>query len=273
MSYRYLLRQTLIYMAALALALWVLVPILLIGISAFTPRQELYLWPRSIIPSHFSLETMRFFLGAHGVVRSLSNSVQVALLTLAFTLAVGAPAGYAVARFLFRGREAFRLGILITRMFPTALLAVPLAVTFIRWGLYDTLVGVALIHTAMALPFAVIITTGIFMGVPKELEEAAMTLGCSRLGAFVRVALPLALPGLAAAAMFTFVISWNEVFAAAILTVRNRTLPAHIITTIQASPLDFRFAGGFFMILPALLFMFLIRRYLFHMWGGATAER
>jgi len=273
MSYPYLLRRTLLYMAALAFALWVIIPVILIGISAFTPRQELYLWPRSIIPSHFSLETMRFFLGAHGVVRSLLNSVQVALLTLAFTLAVGAPAGYAVARFLFRGREAFRLGILITRMFPTALLAVPLATTFIRWGLYDTLVGVALIHTAMALPFAVIITTGIFMGVPKDLEEAAMTLGCSRLGAFVRVALPLALPGLAAAAMFTFVISWNEVFAAAILTVHNRTLPAHIITTIQASPLDFRFAGGFFMILPALLFMFLIRRYLFHMWGGATAER
>jgi len=273
MSYRYLLRRTLLYMAAITFSLWVLIPVFLIAFSAFTPRQELYQWPRAVFPSHFSLETMRFFLGAYGVVRSLFNSVQVALLTLAFTLLVGAPAGYAVARFHFRGKGTFRLGILITRMFPTALLAVPLAVIFIRWGLYDTLLGVALIHTAMALPFAVIITTGIFMGVPKELEEAAMTLGCSRLGAFVRVALPLALPGLAAAAMFTFVISWNEVFAAAILTVRNRTLPAHIITTIQASPLDFRFAGGFFMILPALLFMFLIRRYLFHMWGGAIAER
>ena len=163
MSYPYLLRRTLLYMAVMAFALWVIVPVILIGVSAFTPRHELYQWPRSVIPSHFSLETMRFFLGAHGVVRSLFNSVQVAVLTLAFTLAVGAPAGYAVARFFFRGREAFRLGILITRMFPTALLAVPLAVTFIRWGLYDTLVGVALIHTAMALPFAVIITTGIFM--------------------------------------------------------------------------------------------------------------
>ncbi len=273
MSYPRLLRRTLLYMGVTAFALWVLVPIFFIGISSFTPRNEIYAWPKPIIPSHFSLETMEFFLGSYGVLNSLLNSVWVALLTLAFTLAVGAPAGYAVARFFFRGREAFRLGILITRMFPTALLAVPLAVTFIRWGLYDTLVGVALIHTAMALPFAVIITTGIFMGVPKDLEEAAMTLGCSRFGAFARVALPLALPGLAAAAMFTFVISWNEVFAATILTVNNRTLPAHILTTIQASPLYFRFAGGFFMILPALFFMFLIRRYLFHMWGGATAER
>ncbi len=273
MSFPYLLRRTLLYMAVFSFAIWVLIPIVLIGISAFTPKNEVYAWPRPIIPSHFSLETMSFFLHSYGVVRSLLNSVWVALLTLAFTLAIGAPAGYAVARFRFRGREGFRLGILITRMFPTALLAVPLAVMYLKWGLYDTLIGVALIHTAMALPFAVIITTGIFMGVPKDLEEAAMTLGCSRFGAFARVALPLALPGLAAAAMFTFVISWNEVFAASILTVHHRTLPAHILTKIQASPLYFRFAGGFFMILPALFFMFFIRRYLFHMWGGATAER
>ncbi|HID09442.1 TPA: carbohydrate ABC transporter permease, partial [Candidatus Micrarchaeota archaeon] len=198
MSFPWVLRRTLLYMVALTFALWVLIPIFFIGISAFTPRNEIYKWPKTLIPSRFSLETMDFFLNSYGVLRSLQNSVWVALLTLAFTLAVGVPAGYAVARFRFRGRDGFRMGILITRMFPTALLAVPLAVTFIRWRLYDTLIGVALIHTAMSLPFAVIITTGIFMGVPKDLEEAAMTLGCSRLGAFIRVALPLALPGLAA---------------------------------------------------------------------------
>jgi multiple sugar transport system permease protein len=93
------------------------------------------------------------------------------------------------------------------------------------------------------------------------------------MGAFARVALPLALPGLAAAGMFTFVISWNEVFAATILTVQNRTLPAQILGTLRASPLSFRFAGGFFMVLPTIIFMFLMRRYLFQMWGGATSER
>lgn len=273
MSFRRVRRQTLIYLAATAIALWVVVPIVFIALAAFTPRAELLAWPRTIIPSRFSLDTMRFFLGATGVLPSLLNSVWVALMTVAFTLAVGAPAGYAVARFFFRGREAFRMGILMTRMFPIPLLAIPLTVSFIRWGLYDTLVGVAFIHTALALPFAVIITAGIFVGVSRELEEAAMTLGCSRLGAFVRVALPLALPGLAAAAMFTFVVSWNEVFAAVILTLHNRTLPAQILAGIRGAPLDFRFAGGFFMAVPALLFMFFIRRYLFQMWGGAVAER
>lgn len=273
MNFRRLRRQTLIYMAALVITLWVLVPILFIGLASFTPKQEIYAWPKPIIPSHFSVETMKYFLNSYGVLSSLLNSVLVAILTLGITLLVGAPAGYAVARFLFRGREVYRMGILMTRMFPTSLLAIPLAVTFIKWGLYDTLVGVALVHAAIAMPFAVLIITGIFVSVPKDLEEAAMTMGCSRMGAFARVALPLALPGLTAAAMFTFVISWNEVFAATILTVQHRTLPAQILSTLRTSPLYFRFAGGFFMALPTLVFMFLIRRYLFQMWGGATAER
>jgi multiple sugar transport system permease protein len=260
-------------MAVVLIALWVLIPLVLIGLAAFTPRADLHRWPRSPLPSAFSTATMAFFLRSFGTLASLGNSVLVALFTLGMTLAVGAPAGYAVARYVFRGREAFRMGILMTRMFPTSLLAIPLIVTFIRWDLYDTLIGVAFMHTAIALPFAVIITSGIFSGVPKELEEAAMTLGCSRLGAFARVALPLALPGLAAAAMFTFVISWNEVFAAAILTVHNRTLPAQVLTALGVAPLDFQFAGGFFMIIPAVIFMALARRYLFQMWGGAIAER
>ena len=103
----------------------------------------------------------------------------------------------------------------------------------------------------------------------RRAQEAAMTLGSSRVQAFTRVALPMALPGLAAAAIFTFVLSWNEVFAATILTLSHRTLPALIIDSVlgAGAPLHFRFAGGFFMIVPALVIIFLIRRYLLTLWG------
>lgn len=273
MSPRYISGRFLLYLGVAIVALWVLAPIILVTFAAFTPRQEIYQWPRSVIPSQFSLESIRFFLSAYGVLPSLWNSILVALLALGITLAVGAPAGYAVARYAFRGRDAFRLGILVTRMFPTALLSIPLITTFTNWGLYDTLIGVAFIHAAMGIPFAVLITTGIFASVSRELEEAAMTLGCSRLGAFMRVALPLALPGLAAAGMFTFIVSWNEVFAASVLTVHNRTLPATVLAGLGTSPLYYRFAGGFIMIIPAMIFMFFARRYLLQMWGGAAAEK
>jgi multiple sugar transport system permease protein len=273
MSFGYLRGKILLYAAMIVISLWVLTPLILIALASFTPRQEIYQWPKPFLPSKFSMDTMSFFLNSYGVLPSTLNSVWVALLTIGFTLAIGAPAGYAIARFRFRGREAFRLGILVTKMFPIPLLAIPLIMMFIKWGLYDSLLGVAFIHTAMALPFAILITTSIFVGVPKDLEESAMTLGCSRLGAFLRVILPLALPGLAAAAMFTFVVSWNEVFAATILTLRNRTLPAQVLTSLEVSPIYFKFAGGLFMVVPAMIFMFLIRRYLLQMWGGATAGR
>ena len=155
---------------------------------------------------------------------------------MVFSIGLGVPAGYALARFSFRGADAFRLMILLTRAFPLAILALPLTVIFIRLGLYDTPLGVGLVHTALALPFAALVTASLFSGIPRELEEAAWVFGCSRLKAFRRVVLPLALPGIAAAAIFAFVISWNEVFAASVLTVRHRTLTAYLLTRAAESP-------------------------------------
>jgi multiple sugar transport system permease protein len=260
--------RTLIYGSAILLALWVIVPFYLIFLSAFSRPNDVFVYPKPLLPTDLSTETMQVFLQSTGVTASVLNSISVALITIVLSLVLGAPAGYALARFTFRGRQGFQLVVLATKMFPVAILSIPLAVAFLRLGLYDNVVGVSLVHTAMALPFVVLVTAGVFAGVSNELEEAAMTLGCSRVTAFLRIALPLALPGLAAAAIFTFVISWNEVFAASILTLRQRTLPALVLFALQQSPLYFKFAGGFFMVLPAVVFIFFMRRYLLNLWGG-----
>ena len=120
----------------------------------------------------------------------------------------------------------------------------------------------------MALPFVILIVGAVFVASSNDLEEAAETLGSSRWGAFLRVALPPAMPGLAAAAIFAFVISWNEVFAASILTVRTRTLPAQILASLSTSPLALKLVAGFFMVLPAVVFIILIRRYVRAVWGS-----
>jgi multiple sugar transport system permease protein len=256
-----------LYAGAIVVTLFILLPIYLIATAAFSPRTVLNGFPKPIVPSVLSAETMQAFLGTRGVGSSVINSIIVGAITLVLSTLLGAPAGYALARFGFRGRDAFQLVILMTRAFPIAILAVPLTVTFIQWGLYDTVWAVALVHTALALPTTVLITASIFVSVPHDLEEAALTMGCTPLGAFARVALPLALPGIAAASIFTFVLSWNEVFASVILTVTNRTLPAQVLSALNDSPLPYRFAGGFALIVPALIFIFFIRRYLFNMWG------
>ncbi len=268
LSRRYIFNRVLLYAVAILLALWTLAPLYLIALASFSTKAAVFQWPKLFLPTAFSTETMAFFVSSTGVLDSVKNSIIVALVTVAASLILGAPGGYALARFRFRGRDAIQLGFLVSKMFPTAILSVPLAVAFLQMDLYDTIWGVALMHTAMALPFVIIVTAGIFVGVPRDLEEAAQTLGCNRLQAFLRVVMPLTIPGLAAAAIFTFVLSWNEVFAATILTLRHRTLPAQVLSGLSDSPLYYRYAGGFFMIVPAVIFIFAIRRYLLNMWGN-----
>jgi multiple sugar transport system permease protein len=251
------------------LCVWVLLPIWLLLVNALSAPDEVTGFPKRLWPS-FDLASISFFVNFQGVTAALWNSIRVATLTMVLAIGLGAPAGYALSRFDFPGKEAFRFLVIMTRAFPLPLLALPLAVMFIRTGLDDTAIGLALVHTTLALPFAVLITFSLFSGIPVELEEAAWTLGCTRIQAFRKVVLPLALPGIAASAVFAFVISWNEVFAAAVLTIQNRTLTAFLLQSLNVSPLPLKFAGGAALVLPALVFIFAVRRYLFAMWGIAN---
>ena len=264
------LRAFVLISGVIALCAWILVPIYFIALGAFGGRMGVFRWPKSILPTDSSLAAMQTFLAIEGVWNAALNSVIAAAICMALSILLGAPAGYALARYSFRGQNAYRLLIVLTRAFPLAILALPLTVSFIRIGLYDTPLGVALIHTALALPFAALVSSSLFMGIPRELEEAAWVFGCTRLQAFMKVVLPLALPGMAATAIFAFVISWNEVFAASVLTVRERTLTAYLLTVLRESPLHFRFAGGFILIVPSVVFIFAVRKYLFAMWGIAN---
>jgi multiple sugar transport system permease protein len=251
------------------LCVWVLLPIYLLLVNALSSPEQVTGFPKRMIPS-FDFGSLSFFVNFAGVARALWNSVLVASLTMILSIGIGAPAGYALSRFDFPGKEAFRFLVLMTRAFPLPLLALPLAVMFIRTGLDDTAIGLAIVHTTLALPFAVLITFSLFSGIPVELEEAAWTLGCTRAQAFRKVILPLALPGIAASAVFAFTISWNEVFAAAVLTIENRTLTAFLLQSINVSPPYLKFAGGAALVVPALIFIFAVRKYLFAMWGIAN---
>ena len=251
------------------LCAWVIVPLYFLLINTLSSPDTVNSFPKPFIPE-FDMGSMSFFAGYGGMLTALKNSIVVAVMTMVLSISIGAPAGYALSRFDFRGKELFRLLILLTRAFPLPLLALPLAVLFIRTGLDDTAFGLALVHTTLAIPFAVLITYSLFSGIPVELEEAAWTLGCTRITAFTKVVLPLILPGITASAIFAFVISWNEVFAAAVLTIENRTLTAFLLVKLSEAPLHLKFAGGFILVVPALIFIFAVRKYLFAMWGIAN---
>ncbi len=259
------------YVSAVVIALWILVPIFFVFSMAFTTEDTVRSYPKNFLPFvPFSTETMSFFLSSEGVLRGLANSVIVAVITLVLSTVIAVPAGYAVARYLFPGRDLFRLAVLAVRAFPIVVLSIPLAVLFLRAGLFDSVFSLALMHTALALPTTILVVSSVFASVPYELEEAGQVFGATPLQSFRYIVAPMVLPGIAASGLFTFVLSWNEVFAASVLTLENRTLPALVLTSLSNSSDAFQFAGGFFLMVPSIIFMFFIRKYLFNMWGQVS---
>jgi multiple sugar transport system permease protein len=254
--------------ACIAVSLFMLIPIYLISLAALSTRDSLNKFPLSLLPTDLSVETLNAFLGSTGIFGALGNSLIVGLGTLLLAALIGVPAGYALARYSFRGKDPYQLFLLFTRALPIVVLSVPLARLFLTVDIYDTTYAVILLHTALALPTTILISASVFLSVPVDVEEAARLFGCSPLGAFGRVVLPMALPGLAAASIFTFVMSWNEVLGASILTLDHRTLPAQVLSSLSDSPLAYRFAGGFALVIPSIIFIALMRRYLTNMWGS-----
>jgi multiple sugar transport system permease protein len=262
------MKRALLQVACVAISLFMAIPLYLIALAAFSSRQSLNRFPLPLLPTDLSTETLSRFLDSTGVIAGALNSLMVGVGTVVLALLIGVPAGYAIARYAFRGREPYQLFLLLTRALPIVVLSVPLARIFLSTGLYDTTYAVTMLHAALALPTTVLITSAVFVAVPPEQEEAAQIFGAPPLTAFVRVVMPQALPGIAAAAVFTFVMSWNEVLGATILTLNQRTLPAQVLTTLSDSPLAYRFAGGFALVLPALVFIAVMRKYLLNMWGA-----
>ena len=141
------IKRALFIAGVVVLCAWTIVPIYLVALGALGGEQVVYAWPKPFWPLSWSVRNLSAFLAIQGIWPALLRSVEVAALCMAFSIALGTPAGYALARFAFAGSNVYRLSVLLTRAFPVGILALPLAVSYVRLGLYDTALGVALIHT------------------------------------------------------------------------------------------------------------------------------
>ena len=212
----------------------------------------------------------RFFTLYSGASQSVINSLTTALMTVLLSLSVGGMAGYAFARYIFKGKNLLKLSVLFVRMFPPVAVALPMVIILGKIGLYDRPVGLSLIYSVNQVSLSIWITASVFMGIPESLEEAAQVFGTGRIGAFFRVTLPLAVPGLAACAMYSFIYSWNEVINALILTQFNPTFPVVVYRSLLGANAQVHLiaAGSVAQALPAIIFTLFIRRYILQMWGG-----
>ena len=207
-----------------------------------------------------------FFTRSFG--RYLMTSVIVAGLSTLCAVTLGTLAAYGLARFKLRAKldQRLSLWILSTRMFPPIVTAVPLFLMMRDVRLLNTITSLVIVYTALNLPFVVWMMRGFFRELPRELEEAAMVDGDSRLGALVRVILPLVTPGLAATAVFCLIVSWNEFLLALVLTQTDAamTLPVGIAGRVTQYEIKWGVmsAAGVVAMIPILAFAMAVQRYL-----------
>lgn len=215
-----------------------------------------------------------FFNVTQDAVSAIWRSIFVAFLTISISLIVGTGAGYAFARYKFRGDTALKVGTLFARMYPGVSVAIPMVIILGQIGLYDNPWGLSLVYAVGQISLTVWITASIFIGIPPELEEAAQVFGTSRIGAFFHITLPLAVPGFAACAMYAFIASWNETIQAMVLTQFNPTFPVVVYQSLVGAKgmINLTAAGGVVMTLPAILFTFFIRKYMLRMWSGVSLQ-
>jgi multiple sugar transport system permease protein len=235
-------------------------------IVSYPPRW----WPDPVTLSHYASVLTQSTMPRHYL-----NSVILAASTIALVLLIGAHAGYAAARFHFRGKNAVLFVLLATVMVPGVVTLIPLYLIAVRLGLHDTFIGLVLVFSAWQTPTVVWLLRAFFENIPRELDEVALIDGCSRLGAFYRIVLPLAQPGLAAAAILVFVWVWNEFIIALNLTATHSRRPLTVglyffvgETGIQWGSMA---AAATLALLPAIaLFAILQRRFIEGLTAGAT---
>jgi multiple sugar transport system permease protein len=202
--------------------------------TSLKPLEDTYVVPPAWWPATPTLEAYSNIWRIQSFGRYFLNSCLVSGLATIASLILATLAGYGFSRFQFRGARALMGFTLTTQMFPGVLLVIPYFALSSKAGLFDTYAVLILAYTSFALPFCVWMLKGFFDSVPREVDEAALIDGASRLGTFFRVILPLAVPGVIATSVFSFLVAWNEfLFAVALTSSPNMQLvTAGIVSNI-----------------------------------------
>jgi multiple sugar transport system permease protein len=250
------------YCVLLILAFLCIAPILIIFATSLRQQVQIFSEPLNFFFAP-TLENYRAVLEEDKFDRYLSNSLFVGVISTFIALVLGCMAAYGLARFRFVGRSPIAYTTILLRTVPLAVLAIPVFMIWNEWKLINSLWGLILLYVAVNLPFTIWLLYGFVLQVPIELEEAAAIDGCGPIRIFTKVLLPLMAPGLAAASIFTFRISWNEFILALVLTDRQtRTLPVAASLFITDMGVDWGkvMAMGSLIAIPPLIFTFVAAR-------------
>jgi multiple sugar transport system permease protein len=212
-----------VYLPLAAFIFFALFPFYWMLISSFKANPELYsLKANRLWIANPTLDQFRDLFAKTAIIQWLWNSFFVSFLTAFISMSFGIMAGYALARLKFPGAQAFGLATFITYLVPTTLIFIPLARVVQSLGLSDSIWALVVTYPTFLIPFCTWMLIAYFKSIPKDMEECAMIDGCSRIGAMIRIVLPMAIPGVIFSAMFSFTLSWNE-FVYALTFISNTT--------------------------------------------------
>ncbi len=260
--------RALAYILLLVILVIGLAPFVILAIISFKTRIQVLQVPPSlefdldqIVKNYGDVIIDRGFLGY------TVNSIIVTASTVVLSLAIATPAAYAFSRLRFRGRDRWATTILSFRFMPPVAIAIPVLLMMRTIELDDTYVGLVLPYVAFSLPLAIWILIGFFDEIPRELDDAALVDGCSRVGVLWRIMLPLVRPGLIVAAIFSAIFIWNEFLVGLYLvnTQTLKTIPLGAAGLISAQrPIDWNVAAtvGIVTIIPIFIFSLFIQRYI-----------
>ncbi len=248
------------------------VPGLWVVLSAFRPNREILAKPPVWVPTELTLNNFAKIVGlgqeqvAIPVVAYFTNSMVIALTSTVLALMIGTAGGYAFARFRFRFKGAWFLGLMLFRAVPGIALSLPIFMMWSKLGLIDAKLGLIIVYISLNVPFTIWLIDGFFRQIPMSLSEAAQVDGCTRWQAFWRIEFPLARSGIAAAGVFAFLTSWNEYALASQLTrsTDSKTLPVGLMDFTAQFTIDWAgmCAMAVIIIVPALILTFLVQKHL-----------
>jgi multiple sugar transport system permease protein len=261
---RYLLGAILI-----ALSTIMLLPLVLSVLASLKSTSEAALAPPIYLPTHLSLDSYeRLWKYQIGLPTYLANSFGTAFLAIAVTLLLTVPAGYALARFPIPGREIIFVFLLLALIIPYQALLTPIFLMFAQLKLTNSIVGLAILHTTIQIPFSVYLLRNAFSGVPRELEEAAVMDGAGSFQVLRKVFIPMVMPAIITVALFAFITSWNEFLGALVMMNKSSsfTLPvvlaaARTETSIGGTDWGMLQAGVTISIIPCIGVYLLLQRY------------
>lgn len=249
-------------------ALIVLFPIYLVVMVSVAPGSAIFGERPDLVVTEPTLNFWRQMIDSGSLWGPLAKSLTVATLATVAAVVMAAPAAYVISRLAPAIRYTVVIGLLVTRMFPEFATGISVATRFARLGLVDDYAGLVFAHLIGSLPFITWILVGTFETIPRELEEAARIDGASRMGTLLRVVFPLAAGGIAVAALFVWLYSWNEFLYARLLTTNQNTLPLEVFRAIDRGSRQQMATVAAVLTLPILLVVYFLQR---HLRPGALA--